>query len=168
MNKNYGSCTLAALAFGALAIAIHANPPGGVHWGAFFEDPAHWTAKALFLAHLYLVPALMSFGAIVLYQLQFRVMGVGSHSAATFGIAVLASGAMLMVLRALAFQPSSAPFYVLGVASGYTVMSRVYAIRMRLIANRIRIPWPVWRGDVQRVAEVQRQMRERAMHQSQS
>jgi hypothetical protein len=162
MKNHYGSYTLAALALGALAIAVHANPPGGVRWGAFFEDPSHWTAKATFLARIYLWPAAMSFGAIVLYQLQFRVMGGGGHTAATFGLAVLATGAMLSTLRALAFQQSGTPFYVLGVALGYTVMSRVYAIRMRFVLGQVRMPWPVWRGDAQGVAEVQRQMRAKA------
>ncbi len=159
MKNHFGSYALAALAVVVLAIAIHANPPGGVRWGAFFEDPSHWTAKGWFLARTYLWPATMSFVAIVLYQLQFRVMGGGGHSGSTFGIAVLATGAMLTTLRAVAFQQSAVPFYVLGVALGYTVMGRVYAIRMRMVSGRVRVPWPVWRGDAQGVAEVQRQMR---------
>lgn len=162
MKNNLGSYMLAALAMAALAFAIHTNPPGGVRWGTFFEEPSHWTMKAMFLARAYLWPAMMAFGAIVLYQLQFRVMGGGGHTAATFGMAVLATGAMLAVLRSIAYQQTAVPFYVLGVALGYTVMSRVYAIRMRLIRGRVRVPWPVWRGDAAGVAEVQRQMRERA------
>lgn len=161
MKTNPGSYLLAALAVCALAIAIHSSPPGGVRWGAFFEDPSHWTEKLTFLARLYLWPGMMGFAAIVLYQLQFRMMG-GGNSPATFGIAVFATGAMLLVLRALAFQQSAVPFYVLGVALGYTVMGRVYAVRMRLIAGRVRVPWPVWRGDAQAIAEVQRQMQEKA------
>lgn len=162
MKNNFGSYLLAALAMAGLAIAISANPPGGVRWGTFFEDPSHWTAKAMFLARTYLWPAAMAFGAIVLYQLQFRVMGGGGSTAATFGMAVLATGAMLVVLRSIAYQQTAVPFYVLGVALGYTMMGRVYAIRMKLIAGQVRVPWPVWRGDTARVAELQRQMRERA------
>jgi hypothetical protein len=165
MKKHPGSYLLAALAVCALTVAIHSNPPGGVRWGAFFEDPSHWTAKLTFLARLYLWPGMLGFVAIVLYQLQFRVMGSG-NSAATFGIAVLATGAMLTVLRALAFQQSAVPFYVLGVALGYTVMGRVYAVRMRRIVGNIRCPWPIWRGDALGIAEVQRQIHERATRQS--
>jgi hypothetical protein len=160
MKNNIGSYALASLGVASLAAAIYLNPPGGVRWGAFVEDPSHWTEKLIFLAKLYLWPAAMSFVAIVLYQLQFRMMGGGGHIGGTFGIAVLATGAMLATLRAVALQQSAIPFYVLGVALGYTMMSRVYAIRMKR-TGRVSVPWPVWRGDAQGVAEVQRQMQER-------
>jgi hypothetical protein len=46
-------------------------------------------------------------------------------------------------------------------ASGYTMMSRLYAITLREIARGLRIPWPVWRGNLAAVAELDRILRER-------
>jgi hypothetical protein len=61
---------------------------------------------------------------------------------------------MLVSLRTISMNPRSGPSYVAGMALGYTVMARLYAIRMRLFLNRVRVPWPVWRGNLQAVQEI--------------
>jgi hypothetical protein len=162
MKNNLGSTLLAALAIGALSIAIALNPPGGVRWIEFLLEPVSWLQKADYFAGAYLLPALSSFCAIALFQLQFRLSSSGANKRTVFSVCVLASGAMLMGLRAIASSSNSGPSYVVGMALGYTVMSRLYAIRMRTFLNRVSVPWPIWRGNPLAVREIDQAVRARS------
>ncbi len=154
MKNNLSSSFLLFLALSALGIAFATNPPGGVRWGLLIEAPGGWFEKVMFLAGTYLLPAFLSFCAIVLFQLQFRLASSGTNKRIVFSVCVLASGAMLLGLRSISSNPSSGPPYVSGMALGYTVMARLYAIRLRNFFGRVRILWPVWRGNIRAVQEI--------------
>ena len=54
--------------------------PGGVRWGAFVgADEAPLLRKLNFLATIYLWPAVLSFGAISMFQLQSRLSSSGAN-----------------------------------------------------------------------------------------
>ncbi len=162
MNKHLGSNLLLSLATAALLYAVIVTPPGGIRWGMFVEEPSPLFRKAFYLISSYLWPAALAFLATSLFQLQFRIASTGATKRTVFAISVLASGAMLLALRAISFAPNSGPSYVTGMAAGYTVMSRLYAVRMKELLGHIRIPWPIWRGDRAAVEELDRMMRMRA------
>jgi hypothetical protein len=162
MKKNLGSNLLLVLASAALLYTVIANPPGGIRWGMIVEEPAPLLKKASYLASSYLWPALLAFLAISLFQLQFRVSASGATKRAVFAMSVFASGSMLLALRTLAFTPNSSPSYVTGMAAAYTVMSRLYAVRLKEVFRGVRIPWPIWRGNLAAVEELNRVMRSRA------
>lgn len=159
--KLSASTLLFAAALGAFAFAVLGNSPSGAPWAMFFDDPAAWTEKAAFLIRTFCRPAMLSFSAIVLLQLQFRLASSGANKRTVFSVCLFACGAMVTSLRALAFLPGSAPSYVLGMALGYTVMSRLYAVRLRMLGP-VRIPWPVWRGDLPGVQKLERRIRAEA------
>lgn len=154
------STILLAAALGAFAFAVIENSPSGAPWAMFFADPASLTEKAAFLVRTFGWPAVLSFSAITLLQLQFRLAASGANKRTVFSVCLFACGAMVTSLRALAFLPGSGPSYVLGMALGYTVMSRLYAVRLRA-TGPVRIPWPVWRGDRAAVEELSRMARSR-------
>jgi hypothetical protein len=155
MKKSVGSTLLLAAAIGAIGLSIVENPPGGVRWWAFVEDSSPWWQKVSYLINTYVLPGLLSCIAISAFQLQSRVAASGANKRIVFTICLLASGTMLTALRWMAFSPSTtATSYVAGMALGYTVMSRLYAVRMRLFFGRVRLPWPVWRGNVAAVREI--------------
>ena len=161
MKKNLGSNLLFLLSLSALGYSVLASPPSNVPWIVFIDEASPWLAKASYLGRTYLWPALLAFGAITLLQLQFRLASSGATKRAVFSLCVLASGAMLMALRAISFAQNSAPAYVVGMAAGYTMMSRLYAIRLRELRPGVRIPWPTWRGNAAAVAEMDRMLRDR-------
>lgn len=161
MTKNLGSNLLLALALSALLYAVIANPPGGVRWGMFAEEPSPVVTKIFYVVSSYLWPSILSFAAITMFQLQFRLTSSGATKRTVFSMCVLASGSMLLALRAISFSPNAGPSYVAGMAAGYTVMSRLYAVRMREVLRRVRVPWPIWRGDRAAVEEFDRVVRER-------
>lgn len=163
MKKNIASNLLFLAAVSALLFVVAANPPGGVRWGALFADQASLLRKLIFLANIYLWPAVLSFVAITLFQLQFRLASSGAQGRIVFAVCIVASGAMLLGLRTISTGASSMPSYVLGMASGYTMMSRLYAMRIRTFWGGVRVPWPVWRGDRTAVEEINRVMHTRAM-----
>lgn len=163
MKKSLASNLLFAVALAALAYAVMTNPPGGVRWGAFVAEQTSLVRKAAFLANIYVWPALISFCAISLFQLQFRISSSGANRRTVFTVCVAASGAMLVGLRTISMGVSSSPSYIVGMALGYTMMSRLYAVRLRKVFNRVRIPWPIWRGDRQAVEEIHRAMQVRTM-----
>lgn len=163
MKKNIASNLLFLAAVSALVFAVVANPPGGVGWGALLADQASLLRKLIFLANTYLHPAVLSFVAITLFQLQFRLASSGTQGRIVFAVCVVASGAMLLGLRTISTGASSMPSYVLGMALGYTMMSRLYAMRLRTFFGSVRLPWPVWRGDRAAVEEINRAMHTRVM-----
>lgn len=163
MKKNFGSNVLLAVAGGALGYGLAQSPPSGAPWRMFVEDPAGWLEKLWFLAVAYGWPAVLSFAAITAFQLQMRLGGSGANRRTVFAVCVLGSGAMVMGLRELSYSPEAAPSYVVGMALAYTVMSRLYAVRMRQVAGRVRVPWPVWRGDRAGVEQIDREVRARMM-----
>lgn len=166
MKQNLGSNLLFLLALGALIYALNAHPPGGARWIIFVEEESPLWAKFRYLCETYLWPAVLSFLAITFFQLQFRLASTGASKRTLFALCVFASGAMLLSLRTIAMLPNAAPSYVTGMSAGYTMMSRLYAVRMREIIRGVRIPWPVWRGNLKAVAEMDRMVRERMQQHS--
>ena len=154
MKNSISSTLLFVLVLGALGASVVQNPPGGARWEFFAEESATRLQKASYLLTAYVVPGMLSCFAIAMFQLQGRIAGTGANKRTIFSLCVLASGAMLTALRSMAYNPTSATSYVAGLALGYTIMSRLYAVRMRLFGGRVRLPWPVWRGNVAAVREI--------------
>jgi hypothetical protein len=102
----------------------------------------------------YVLPGLLSCFAIVMFQIQGRIANTGASKRMVFSICVMSSGTILMALRLIAYNPTSGTSYVAGMALGYTMMSRLYAVRMRLFLGRVRLPWPVWRGSTSEVRQI--------------
>ena len=144
-NKNYLSIILA---FVVVAMLVVFFPPGTFTWHRFFADQASAGTKTIFLLKVYLVPAVLSFSAIVLFQLQMRMSMQGAAAHVIFPLAVFGSCAMLSAFRTLVAGVGGVPGYALGMASAYTLMSRLYAIRPsgRTFFGRP-ILRMVWRGD---------------------
>lgn len=131
-------------------------PPGNLSWRVFVDEPAPLVEKAVFLARTYLWPAVLSFCAIILFQLQFRLSTSGASKRTVFPICLLASLATLLGLQRLSLAPNSAPAYAAGMALAYMAMSRLYAIRMRIVWAGLSIPWIVWRGNPEAVRQIDR------------
>jgi len=159
MKKNLASSLLLVLVLGVFGLAISFTPPGGVRWGVFLEDPASGFKKVVFLLDMLLRPAVLSFTAITLLQLQFRLASSGANKRTVFSVCAIASATMMLGLRSLSLSSSGGPSYVAGMALGYTVMSRLYAIRVRTFYHRVRVPWPVWRGNKRAVQEMDEMVR---------
>ncbi len=161
MKNNLGSSLLFILALGGLAWSVAEHPPGGAPWTVFTTDPATTIRKAQFLLGEYGWPGLLACVAISLFQLQFRLAASGANKRCVFAFCVLASSTMLMSLKEMSFSPTAAPSYVAGMAAGYTLMSRLYAVRMRTVFGKVWVPWPVWRGNPRTVCEIDRTVRSR-------
>jgi hypothetical protein len=166
MKKSIGSSLLFAFALSGLALSIFSHPPSGAPWAVFAAEPATFLRKAQFLVTTYLWPGLLACFAISMFQLQFRLAASGANKRMVFAACVLASGTMLLSLRAISFSPAAGPSYVAGMALGYTVMSRLYAVRMRTLFGRVRLPWPIWRGNTRAVCEIDQAVRARAQQMS--
>ncbi len=163
MKKSLASNLFFATTISVLAFAVIVNPPGGVRWEAFVADEASLLRKVNFLTSTYVWPAILSFCAISLFQLQSRLSSSGANARTVFSVCVAASGAMLLGLRTISVGASSSPSYVVGMALGYAMMSQLYAVRIRKVFNCVRIPWPIWRNDRCAVEEINRRMQARAM-----
>jgi hypothetical protein len=161
MKNHLASNLLLIVSVAALGYSIFSSPPSNVPWMVFVDEPSPVLAKAAYLGRTYLWPAFLAFVAITLFQLQFRVAAGGATKRTVFGLCVLASGAMLLALRTISFAQNSAPAYVVGMAAGYTMMSRLYGVRVRELKFGLRLPWPTWRGNAVAVAEFDRMIRER-------
>jgi len=161
MKNKLASSLIFALTLGVIGYSVSLHPPGGASWTLFAEESAPWFHKLAFLAQVYLWPTLLSFSAIVLFQMQFRLSASGFRKRVLFSVCTVASGVMVLGLRSVASSPSAGPSYVAGMALGYTLMSRLYAIRMRLLFGRIRVPWPVWLGNLRAVQEIDERSRAR-------
>ena len=148
------SLILAAVA--TWVAVVIAMPPGNLSWRLFFDDPAPVAEKVLFLARTYLWPAVLSFSAITLFQLQFRLStSSGASKRTVFSICLLASMSTLMGLQRLSLAPNSAPAYALGMALAYMATSRMYAVRMRKLW-RVSVPWVIWRGNPEAMRQMDR------------
>jgi hypothetical protein len=154
MKNNLGSSLLLLLVLGAIGVSIAEHPPGGVRWAIFAEEPATFLQKCSALAALYVWPGVLSCFAISMFQLQARISSTGANKRVVFSMCAIASATMLVSLRSMALSSTSGTSYVAGMALGYTMMSRLYAVRMRLLFGRVRVPWPVWRGDARGVQEI--------------
>ena len=125
--KNNHLATFLALAMVAALIAYF--PPGPFSWRTFIDDKSALLPKLVFLAKAYLVPALLSFVAVVGFRLQMGMSMTGAGAGAVFPIALIASGAMMAALRSMSGGVGGVPGYAVGMAVGYTLMSRIYGVR---------------------------------------
>jgi len=156
LKAKYYSYLLPAIAFVALAAAVIGAPPANLSWGTFFDDPAPAAAKSAFLARTYLLPGTLSFAAIILFQLQFRLSASGAGKQTVFSICLLASLSTLLGLQRLSLTPNAAPAYAVGMAAAYMTASRLYGMRMRSVGRGLSIPWIIWRGNQQGVQDMDR------------
>jgi hypothetical protein len=164
MNKRNYIPVLLALA-GLIWMTAH-FPPFQIGWQRFFfKDPAPVTTKLAFLFKVYGLPCCLSFGAVLLLQMQGKLGALGASGSAIFPLALLASGCMMSAFRSMVSGVGGVPGYALGMALGYTLMSRIHSFQpaSRLVFGRpmLRI---VWRGelDAQRAAAARLQAREGA------
>lgn len=154
MKYKYVSYYFLAIALGALFMTVRDTPPAGLAWQIFFDEPASPASKGLFLVSSYLWPAILSFMAIGLFQLQFRLSMSGASKCTVFSVCLLASLATLLGLQRLSMTPNSTPGYALGMALGYLTMSRLYGVRMRPAWWGISIPSIIWRGNREGVRQL--------------
>ena len=80
-----------------VAALIAYFPPGSFTWRNFILDPASGWTKLVFLGKVYLVPAVLSFIAIVAFRVQMGIAMTGVASGSVFPLALVASGAMMAV-----------------------------------------------------------------------
>jgi len=144
------------VALAILGVVVAHYPPGRLSWQRFFEDPTPARQKLAFLLKVYAVPAGLSFCAIVLFQLQMRISMAGASASVIFPLSVLGATSMLGAFRTMTSGVAGVPGYALGMATAYTVMSRLYAVRpsSRTLFGQpmVRI---VWRGDPEAAREMQ-------------
>jgi len=156
LKAKYYSYLLPVIALAALVAAVAGAPPGNLSWGMFFDDPAPAAAKGVFLARTYLLAGALSFTAIILFQLQFRLSASGAGKQTVFSICLLASLSTLLGLQRLSLTPNAAPAYAVGMAAAYMTASRLYGMRMRSVGRGLSIPWIIWRGNRQGVQDMDR------------
>jgi hypothetical protein len=162
MNKrNYVPCFLA---LAVLAWIVAHFPPFQITWQRFFfKDPSPLLVKVGFLLKVYALPCCLSLVAVVLFQLQGKLGALGASGTSVFPMALLASGCMMSAFRSMASGVGGVPGYALGMALGYTLMSRMHSLQPtgRVLFGRpvIRI---VWRGELaaQKAAAARVQARE--------
>jgi hypothetical protein len=152
-NKNYLPVLFVLVVLGALVAYF---PPGRFSWHRFFGDAAPMGQKLLFLFKVYAAPACLSFCAVVLFQLQMRMSMKGAPVNVIFPLSVLGATFMLGAFRTMVGGIGGVPGYALGMATAYTMMSRLYAVRPsgRTLFGKpmVRI---VWRGDPEAAREIQ-------------
>ena len=158
MKMKLVPCILTLGSLGILALLLMGAPPAGLSWRVFWEESSPKSAKALYLARTYLLPTGLSFAGISLLQLQFRLSASGMRKAIVFPICLVASLTTISGFRYL-MVPDSAPAYALGMALGYMMTARVYAVSMRPAWRGISIPWIIWRGNKKAVSELNIKMR---------
>ncbi len=147
-TRNYFPCVTALVILGALIVLF---PPFQITWHRFFfEEPASPMHKTGFLLRVYGLPLALSFFAIVLMQLQGRLVAVGATASSVFPIALFGAAGMLTAFRSMASGVGGVPGYALGMALAYTMMSRVHSIQPSggILFGRpmLRI---VWRGELE-------------------
>lgn len=139
-----------------LAVLIAFFPPGKFSWPRFFADQAPLKQKVSFLLRVYAAPACLSFCAVVLFQLQMRLSLGGASASVIFPLAILGATSMLGAFRIMVGGIGGVPGYAVGMATGYTMMSRLYAVRPsgRTLFGKpmVRV---VWRGDPEAAREMQ-------------
>jgi hypothetical protein len=144
------------LALAVVAVLVACFPPGGFSWHRFFIDQAPFGRKLGFLLKAYALPACLSFTAVVLFQVQMRMSLGGAPVGVIFPLAVLGATSMLGAFRSMTGGIGGVPGYAVGMASAYTMMSRLYAVRPsgRMLFGKpmLRV---VWRGDPEATREIQ-------------
>lgn len=159
-HRNYVPTILALILF---AVLIAEFPPFQITWQRFFLDPAPLARKVGFLLKVYGLPFVMSFVAIVFLQLQGRLAVLGATASSVFPLALFGAAGMMAAFRSMVSGVGGVPGYAMGMALGYTILSRVHSIQPsgRVVFGRpmLRI---VWRGEVdaQRLAAARLQERE--------
>ena len=138
------------LALAALATLVAMFPPFQVTWRHFIQDSAPVSKKLGFLLRVYAVPCAMSSIAIVMFQLQGRLSMMGISQSSVFLMTLLGSGCMMAAFRSMVGGVGGVPGYALGMALGYTLVSRVHSIQptgqMLFGKPTVRI---VWRGEIE-------------------
>jgi hypothetical protein len=158
-NRNYIPCLLA---LAVLTVLIVEFPPFQITWQRFFQDPTPLARKLAFLLKVYGLPCCLSFGAIVLMQMQGRLGAMGATASSVFPLALFGAAGMMTAFRSMVSGVGGVPGYALGMALAYTMMSRVHSIQPsgRILFGRpmLRI---VWRGELeaQRLAAARLQAR---------
>ena len=71
MRKHVSSLAWMGAAGAALWLTVMQFPPGGVPWHVFFTEETAVALKLKYLSGVYVVPAVLAFVGIVLFQLQF-------------------------------------------------------------------------------------------------
>lgn len=146
-HRNYIPCIVA---LAALALLVAMFPPFQITWRHFFQDPAPIWKKIGFLLRVYALPCGMSFAAVLLFQLQGRVGAIGAAPSSVFLMALFGSGCMMAAFRSMVSGVGGVPGYALGMALGYTLISRVYSVQptgeMLFGRPMIRI---VWRSEIE-------------------
>jgi hypothetical protein len=137
-----------------MGVLIAYFPPGRFSWHRFFaEVPIR--EKLPFLLKVYAAPACLSFCAVVLFQLQMRLSMGGAPVNVIFPLSVLGATSMLGAFRVMVGGIGGVPGYAVGMAAGYTMMSRLYAVKPsgRTLFGKpmLRI---VWRGDPEAAREI--------------
>lgn len=146
-KRSYFACLLAVV---ALAVLVIEFPPFQTTWQDFLQSPGSPVKKLGFLLRVYGLPCGMSFVAIILFQMQGRIAQLGVSATSVFPLAVFGSAGMMVAFRSMVSGLGGVPGYALGMALGYTVMSRLHSIQPsgQLLFGRpaVRI---VWRGELE-------------------
>ena len=136
------------IALAALALLAIYFPPGKFTWHRFFIDQSPLSEKLVYLLKAYVMPAGLSFAAVILFQIQMRFSVAGAPAYAVFPVSILGATAMLAAFRTMANGMGGIPGYVVGLAAAYTFMSRFAGLRPSgrylLGMQTLKI---VWRGD---------------------
>ena len=144
-----------------LGTLVYFFPPGGLTWKQFFATNPRITnrMRALFLVQSYLVPAVLSFLGIVMYQVMMRVSMRGAMASVVFPFSLIGASCMMCAYRFMSRGVGGVPGYALGLALGYTLVARIYAFRpsQRTFFGK-RLPVIVWRGDAAGIRVVQQQL----------
>jgi hypothetical protein len=161
MNKrNFTPVLLALVGLGWLVVHF---PPFQITWLHFFKDPAPVSVKLAFLCKVYAVPCSLSLAAVVLFQMQGKLGALGAAGSSIFPMALLASGCMMSAFRTMVSGVGGVPGYALGMAIGYTLMSRVHSLQPsgRILFGRpmLRI---VWRGELEAQRAAAARLQDRA------
>jgi len=156
------------LALAALGWIIARFPPFQITWQRFlFTDPTPVAVKVAFLLKAYALPCALSLIAVVLFQMQGKLGALGASGSSVFPMALVASGCMMSAFRSMTTGVGGVPGYALGMALGYTLMSRLHSFQPsgRVLFGRpmLRV---VWRGEIaaQRAAAAQLHARESGGH----
>src|SRR5580658_8828868 len=148
MNKR--NCVPALVALAGLFWIVARFPPFQITWHRFlFTDPSPATVKLAFLFKVYGLPCCLSLMAVVLFQMQGKLAALGAAGSSIFPMALVASGCMMSAFHSMASGVGGVPGYALGMALGYTLMSRLHSLQPsgRFLFGRpmLRI---VWRGEL--------------------
>ena len=148
IKRNYIPVLLALAALGWL---IARFPPFQITWMHFLPPgPEPVSTKLAFLFKVYGLPCLLSLAAVTLLQMQGKLGALGAQASTIFPVGLFASGCLMSAFRSMISGVGGVPGYALGMALGYTLMSRVHSLQPsgRILFGRpmMRI---VWRGEIE-------------------